>query len=125
MKKIRMGWVCVIMCAVLSVAGCATMRKKESPETLALKNQISELQNQLQQKDSEIDSLRRALSRSTEEKYAVSKETHHAEESSTVPSVIQIQTALCNAGYAIEIDGKPGRQTRAAIRIFRKPTAWQ
>ncbi|HOU36224.1 MAG TPA: peptidoglycan-binding protein [Candidatus Omnitrophota bacterium] len=120
MRSERVGQFLIIGCAVMVLAGCATMRKKENPETLALKDQVSDLQKQVQQKDAEIDSLRKALSRTTEEKYAVSKAERAIESGSSVPSVTQIQTALCNAGYTIEVDGKLGRQTRAAIKDFQK-----
>lgn len=120
MKSERVGQFLIIGCVVVTLAGCATMRKKENPETLAMKDQVADLQKQVQQKDAEIESLRRALSRTTEEKYAVAKKERSIEESSTVPSVTQIQTALCNAGYTIEVDGKLGRQTRAAIKDFQK-----
>lgn len=120
MKSERVGQFLIIGCVVVTLAGCATMRKKENPETLAMKDQVADLQKQVQQKDAEIESLRRALSRTTEEKYAVAKKERSIEESSSVPSVTKIQTALCNAGYTIEVDGKLGRQTRAAIKDFQK-----
>ncbi|HNQ50743.1 MAG TPA: peptidoglycan-binding protein [Candidatus Omnitrophota bacterium] len=120
MKLISVGRLLVVGCAAVSLAGCATLRKKENPETAALKSQVSDLQGQVQQKDAEIDSLRKALSRTTEERYAISRQESKVTESSAVPSATQIQTALCNAGYTIEIDGKLGKQTRSAIRDFQK-----
>jgi peptidoglycan hydrolase-like protein with peptidoglycan-binding domain len=103
-----------------ALSGCATMRQKDNPESQALKTQISDLESQLDKKDAEIDSLRKALSRTTEEKYKSSKMTAGSGSSAAVPSISQIQTALQNAGYTIEVDGKMGSQTKAAIKDFQK-----
>ena len=119
MKLMRLGLLFVVGFVFAALSGCATMRQKDNSETLALKNQISELQGQVKQKDSEIDSLRKALSRTTEEKYT-SARTAQSEVSSSVPTATEIQTALQNAGYTIEVDGKIGRQTTAAVRDFQK-----
>jgi peptidoglycan hydrolase-like protein with peptidoglycan-binding domain len=120
MKLIRVGQLLVVGCVVGSLAGCATMRKKESPETMTLKSQISDLESQVQKKDSEIDSLRRALAQTTEEKYNSAKQSRVSAESSVVPTPTQIQTALKNAGYNVEVDGKMGKQTKTAIKDFQK-----
>ncbi|MFA5100018.1 MAG: peptidoglycan-binding domain-containing protein [Candidatus Omnitrophota bacterium] len=120
MKLTRVGQLLVIGCVIGTLAGCATMRKKESPETLTLKTQISDLEGQLQQKDTEIDSLRRALAKTTEEKYNTAKLARSSAGSVAVPSATQIQTALMNAGYNIEVDGKIGKATRSAIKDFQK-----
>jgi peptidoglycan hydrolase-like protein with peptidoglycan-binding domain len=120
MKVIRVGQFLVIGCVVGTLAGCATMKKKENPETLTLKTQISDLEGQLQQKDSEIDSLRKSLAKTTEEKYNTVKQSRGSDESAAVPSATQIQTALKNAGYKVEVDGKIGKGTRSVIKDFQK-----
>jgi peptidoglycan hydrolase-like protein with peptidoglycan-binding domain len=116
----RLGQLFVVGCIAAALCGCATMRQKDNPEIQALKTQVSDLENQLQKKDSEIDSLRKSLSRTTEEKYKSSKSSGDLGSSSAVPSVSQIQTALQSAGYTLDVDGKMGGQTRAAIKDFQK-----
>ena len=120
MKLIRAGQLLVLGCVVGTLAGCATMRQKEAPETSALKNQISDLESQVKQKDAEIDSLRKSLSRTTEEKYNSVRQSRTSEGNAAVPSISQIQTALKSAGYSVEIDGKMGTKTRSAIKDFQK-----
>jgi murein L,D-transpeptidase YcbB/YkuD len=120
MKVTRVGQLLVIGCVVAALSGCATMRKKENPETLTLKTQISDMEGQLRQKDSEIDSLRKALAQTTEDKYNAAKMNRGSGESAAVPSATQIQTALKNAGYKVEVDGKIGRGTRSVIKEFQK-----
>ena len=116
----RLGQLFVVGCIAAAFSGCATMRQKDNPEIQALKTQVSDLESQLQKKDSEIDSLRKSLSSTTEEKYKSAKSSGGLGSSSVVPSVSQIQTALQNAGYTLEVDGKMGSQTRAAIKDFQK-----
>ncbi|MCU0651298.1 MAG: peptidoglycan-binding protein [Candidatus Omnitrophica bacterium] len=115
----RTGQLLVIAGIIVFLSGCATMRKKEQTLTQPQSSQIAELENQIKQKDAEIDSLRRALSRTTEEKYTSAKSLGSTDNLG-VPSVSQIQTALQNAGYNIEVDGKMGQKTRSAIKDFQK-----
>ncbi|MFA6384868.1 MAG: peptidoglycan-binding domain-containing protein [Candidatus Omnitrophota bacterium] len=119
MKLAHVGRLLVIGCVGATLAGCATMRAKENPETMVLKTQVSDMQGQLQQKDAEIDSLRKALAQTTEDKYNTAKQGP-GEGSVAVPSATQIQTALKNAGYDVEVDGKIGNKTRGAIKDFQK-----
>jgi peptidoglycan hydrolase-like protein with peptidoglycan-binding domain len=121
----RLGQLFVVGCIAAAFSGCATMRQKDNPEIQTLKTQVSDLENQLQKKDSEIDSLRKSLSRTTEEKYNSSKLSGGSELNSVVPSVSQIQTALKNAGYAVGVDGKMGSKSRSAIKDFQKANELQ
>ena len=120
MKLAHVGQLLVIGCVVVTLSGCATMRKKESPETVTLKTQIADLEGQVQRKDSEIDSLRKSLAKTTEEKYTTVKQSRSSDEPAVVPSATQIQTALKNAGYKVEVDGKIGKGTRNVIKEFQK-----
>jgi peptidoglycan hydrolase-like protein with peptidoglycan-binding domain len=110
----------VILVAVLaiSLSGCATTRQKDM-EVQGLKSQVGALETQLQQKEAEVDSLRQALSRTTEEKYNTMKLSGGAG-SAELPPAKQIQQALKNAGYNVSVDGKMGKQTRNAVRDFQK-----
>ncbi|MCX5708044.1 MAG: hypothetical protein NTY14_03575 [Candidatus Omnitrophica bacterium] len=54
---------------VLFLSGCATTGRNVTQENDNLKIQIQNLETQMQKKDAEIDSLRRSLSSTTEEKY--------------------------------------------------------
>lgn len=108
------------MVAVFVAGGCATTAsKKNGVELQTLKTQVADLESKVQQKDAEIDGLRQALSKTTEQKYNEMKESQPV--STHVPEPLQIQKALKNAGYDPgEIDGKLGRQSRKAIRAFQK-----
>lgn len=117
MKRSTVAGVAALFMMSFVFAGCATM-KRNNTELQTLKTQVSDLESKVQQKDAEIDSLRQALSKTTEEKYAAAKEEAVATQ---VPSATQIQTALKNAGaYSGEVDGKIGTQTKKAIRAFQK-----
>ena len=125
MKLALWGRLFAVGCTFFLLSGCASMRQKTSPEAQALKTQVSDLENQLQQKDSEIDSLRKALSRTTEERYTSAKASGSIEENTALPSATQIQTALKNAGYSLTVDGKMGKQTRTAVKDFQKANSLQ
>jgi peptidoglycan hydrolase-like protein with peptidoglycan-binding domain len=103
-----------LVCAFL-LNGCATMNKKSDQSTEELRNQVITLQEQLQKKDAEIESLKKELGDSTQGRYSSvgSVETEK-------PTVRQIQSALTNAGFDPgPIDGKMGRKTKSAIREFQ------
>jgi len=109
---------------VIGLAGCATARKHQEMEMQGLKNQVSVLESQLQGKDEEVSSLRDALTRANEEKEEASSLTAKVKSIGEVksrPNVKQVQIALANAGYnSGAIDGKMGKLTREAIKVFQK-----
>jgi peptidoglycan hydrolase-like protein with peptidoglycan-binding domain len=106
---------------VITLSGCATMGGQSQVEMQRLRNQVVALETQIQDKDAEIDSLRKALSQTTEEKYALIKRTRLKAEVTTKPTIRQIQIALKNAGYDPGlIDGRMGKATRTAIKNFQK-----
>lgn len=110
----------IVFIFLISLSGCATARKRKDLEIQGLKNQISVLEAQLQDKDLEISNLREELSKPAGETETLSKKKVVPEVKSH-PSVRQIQTALRNAGYNPgSIDGRMGRQTRDAIRAFQR-----
>lgn len=113
----------VLVVFAFSLSGCATARKQKEMEIQGLKNQVSVLEAQIQSKDEEINSLREALNKAAEEKEAakLSGRKKAIGEVKSRPNVKQIQTALRNAGYNPgPVDGKPGKQTRDAIKSFQK-----
>ena len=109
---------------LISLGGCATARKQKDLEVQGLKNQVSVLEAQIQTKDEEINSLKDALNKTTEEKESSMKQAGKKKvigEVKSRPSVKMIQVALKNAGFDPgHIDGRMGRQTRDAIRAFQK-----
>jgi peptidoglycan hydrolase-like protein with peptidoglycan-binding domain len=120
MKRIKLGLILFSGVLLIMAAGCATMSTQKD-DVISLKNQIVALETKVQQKDAEIDSLRKALSQTTEEKYAAAKRTSLQAEATTKPTTRQIQTALKNAGYDPgPIDGRMGKATRTAIKEFQK-----
>lgn len=121
MKKSRLARLSVLIFLVICLSGCATISKQKDVESISLRNQISSLEAKIQEKDAEIDSLRKALSRVTEEKYTAIKGAHLKERTPLSPTNKQIQIALKNAGFDPgHIDGHIGKSTRKAIKEFQK-----
>jgi murein L,D-transpeptidase YcbB/YkuD len=125
MKK-GSAFILAFLISAAFLPGCATTGGSVKQENDNLKIQMQNLQTQLQQKDAEIDSLRKTLSSTTEEKYYASRQTRAASRgvSTEHPSGKDIQTALANAGFDPgTLDGKLGKKTRQAIRDFQKANA--
>jgi len=111
----------------VSLVGCASMGtvKQKNNEIQGLKNQVSLLETQVQNKDQEINSLRDALSTKSVGQTSTETTTTVTERTSTKVksnfSVKDVQKALANAGYDPgKIDGRMGKQTRDALRAFQK-----
>ncbi len=108
------------------LAGCASTRcKNKDLEIQGLRNQVSALEAQIQNKDTEINSLREAAVRQeVERKIEVSPKLTKKKviaETKYRPNVKQIQIALRNAGYNPgPIDGRKGRQTKEAVKAFQR-----
>lgn len=117
-----MLWMKLILLALLifSLSGCATTGKEAvNLETEQLKARVSELEEELKQKDEMLDYFEAQLRESQKAEERALKEK--TSEKSSKLSGRQIQTALKNAGfYNGPIDGKIGKQTRRAIRQFQK-----
>ncbi|MFA5361983.1 MAG: peptidoglycan-binding domain-containing protein [Candidatus Omnitrophota bacterium] len=116
----------VFFMLVMSMGGCASTAKKQDLDSQGMRNQISVLEARLQSKDQEIESLRDALNKTTEEKAAQGglevplENKKISAEVNMHPSVPQIQTALKNSGYDPgAIDGKLGKKTREAVKAFQ------
>lgn len=109
----------VLAFLVVSLAGCASTRKKHELEVQGLKNQISVLESTVQSKDDEITVLRNTMA--AEKETSIRSAATDIPEAKSRPNAKQIQTALKNAGvYDGAIDGKIGRKTREAIKAFQK-----
>ena len=115
----------LLVIGLIFLSGCATTGNKFAQENDNLKSQIQNLQVQLQQKDAEIDSLRKSLSSTTEERYSAARMRSAGQLVSIEhPSSKDIQIALINAGFDPGTpDGKLGKKTRQAIRDFQKANA--
>ncbi|MFA4888020.1 MAG: peptidoglycan-binding domain-containing protein [Candidatus Omnitrophota bacterium] len=121
---------------LLLASGCATIQKKNELEKQGLRNQVSVLEAQLQQKEQMIKELEAELSgrivqetlrELPETKYdmpagkASTGKTKPAEEIKWRPTVRQVQIALRNAGYNyVMVDRHMGKLTRKAIRAFQQ-----
>jgi peptidoglycan hydrolase-like protein with peptidoglycan-binding domain len=109
----------VVVFVVVSLAGCASTRKKHDLEVQGLKNQISVLESTVQSKDDEITILRNSLA--AEKETSIRSAGSGTIEGKSRPSAKEIQTALKNAGlYDGAIDGKLGKKTRESIKAFQK-----
>ncbi|MCX7661095.1 MAG: peptidoglycan-binding protein [Candidatus Omnitrophica bacterium] len=105
-----------IFLSTFLIVGCARLSKKDL-EIQNLKNQISNLEIQLKEKEQEIQQLRSALD---QERYTPSRKIV-LYETKQRPTIKQIQIALKNAGFDPgPIDGKMGTKTRQAIKSFQK-----
>ena len=117
----RLGIFSILVFFVLGVSGCVTTRKRTDLEVQGLKNQVSVLEQQLREKEEEINNLKESLESmkgATASNYGRLKVIP---ESKYRPSVKQIQIALANAGYNPgSIDGRMGKKTREAIRAFQR-----
>jgi len=106
----------------ISLAGCASMStvKQKDLEIQGLKNQISVLDAQVQSKDQEINNLKEAANKTSEQPKIETVEPGK-EKAKPHPAIKDIQTALKNAGfYQGNIDGRMGKQTREALKAFQK-----
>ena len=104
---------------VFSLSGCATVKRKDL-EIQGLKNNITVLNQQIQAKDEEINTLKDALSKAEAEKQALTTRKKIGEVKSR-PNIKQIQAALRNAGFDPgRVDGKMGKATHDAIKAFQK-----
>jgi len=103
---------------LFSLSGCATTRKNDELLNQGLRNKVSALESQLNEKDNEINSLRDALAKTSE---VTSENVSKVGEVKEHPTAKQIQLALKNAGYYQGIiDGKMGKNSRQAVRDFQK-----
>ena len=101
---------------IFSLSGCVTTRRNDELMNQGLKNRVMALEEQLSEKDAEINSLKDALAQTES-----AGSTELASEVKERPSNKQIQVALKNAGYYQgNIDGKIGKNTRQAIKDFQK-----
>ncbi|MFH1199222.1 MAG: peptidoglycan-binding domain-containing protein [Candidatus Omnitrophota bacterium] len=124
----RMFAVLVVAMFSLSVLGCASTRKNNDLEIQSLRNQVTVLEAQLQNKDEEINGLRDTLSKQeaitapAQEKVTSCKRSKRKVigEAKNRPTIKEIQIALSNAGYDPgSTDGKMGKQTKNAIKAFQ------
>lgn len=114
----------VMFIFAVSLTGCATSGKQKDLENQKLRNQISLLDVQIQNKDAEINNLRESLVKTSTEKETLEKELTKRKSSAEVksrPTVKQMQIALLNAGYNPgPVDGRMGKQTKDAVKAFQK-----
>ncbi|MDD5431965.1 MAG: peptidoglycan-binding protein [Candidatus Omnitrophica bacterium] len=124
----RKGLVMLVIASIFLLSGCATRKhlKMKEMDIQSLKNQVSVLESQIQSKDEEINSLKDALARAQEKPAEVAAIKHVSKkkvvgEVKSRPNIKQIQIALQNAGYNPGlIDGKMGKQTVDAIKMFQR-----
>jgi len=107
----------------VALTGCATkgtVRQKDM-EIQGLKNQVTVLETQIQNKEQEINGLKEALNTRQAEEAKVESEAKENAVVKAHTSVKDLQMALQNAGYKPgKIDGRMGTQTRDALKAFQK-----
>ncbi len=110
------------MAGLVFLAGCATTRPRKPDPTADLQNQVSQLQNEVQAKDQQIQELQTQLeSKSGASNFSSSD---HSSGSSIIRvagvSVTDVQKALTRAGLDPgPVDGRAGKKTKLAIKHFQ------
>lgn len=110
------------MTLTLVLLGCAAQRQQLAKDQ-GLKMRISALEEELQQKNTEIRELESQLEEMRQESISSAPEEQTRQPQSGRPkaSSRNVQLALKNAGYYVgPIDGKIGKKTRVAIKQFQK-----
>ena len=118
----------VALIFVFTLAGCATGRKEAAGDPMQIR--ITQLEEQLQQKDEELNDLKdqvQSLSEDVKKKDS-SKKFGGFEGMDKKDGILrvdvnpdQVQLALKNAGYYNgPVDGKLGEKTKRAIAEFQK-----
>jgi peptidoglycan hydrolase-like protein with peptidoglycan-binding domain len=97
-----------------------TMRR-DSLEQESLRNRVSDLERQLQEREQEVAGLKEELNRYVQEEGGANVKFPGGKSVTSKPTTKQIQIALKNAGYDPgPVDGKKGQKTREAIMAFQK-----
>ncbi len=122
----RKSFLYLVLVSLILLSGCATVQKQNDLQVQGLKNQVTVLEAQLQEKNAEINSLTDKLNSVISEKELIASQSQFSKKKSAGESnyrctVKNIQRALKNAGYNPGgIDGKSGKQTKDAIKAFQK-----
>jgi len=112
-----------IIILIFFLSGCATTKKNTSIEIQQLKGRVASLETDLQTKEREVmrleDELEKTYEKRTVLKEEKGKEIKQIELNKL--SIIQIQSALKNAGfYKGAVDDKMGPTTTEAIKAFQR-----
>jgi len=111
----------IVFMLFLFFSGCATMGRNIEMENQKFRTQISTLENQVKEKDLEIESLEIELDKSRTSQSAVPKIKLPLAKDIKEFNISNVQTALKNAGFDPGvIDGKMGKKTKKAIVSFQK-----
>ena|SRR3989338_10293219 len=114
-----------LLFALVFATGCATTRARKPEATPEQNTQVSQLQQQLQAKDQQIQDLQYQLNnaQSTSTNYASTGLKGEKSSIIHVPgvSVMDVQRALIRAGYDPgPVDGHAGKKTKSAIKKFQR-----
>jgi outer membrane murein-binding lipoprotein Lpp len=116
----QLWWLGLAVAGIFVLSGCSMMNKSDALSNQGLRNKVSALETQLKEKEDEINSLKDASVKSSEEVNA-NVNMNAVSEASPSANPEQIQTALKNAGYYQgAVDGKLGKKTRRGVREFQK-----
>jgi len=111
-------WLGLAAVGIFALSGCATLNKSDELSNQGLRNKITALETQLNEKDNELNSLKESMVKSNQ---GTNLSVQDTEEVKQRIDVKMIQTALKNAGYFQDsVDGKMGKKTRLAIKEFQK-----
>ena len=116
-----------LIAASLFIAGCATTRARKPDPAAEQNTQITQLQQEVQAKDQQIQDLQYQLNNSqgsTSSNYTSSSGSKGGKSSIihvSGVSVTDLQKALSRAGYDPgPIDGHAGKKTKLAVKQFQR-----
>jgi len=115
-----------LLFALVFATGCATTRARKPEATPEQNTQASQLQQQLQAKDQQIQDLQYQLNNTQSATNTNYVSTGLKGEKSSIihvpgVSVMDVQKALIRAGYDPgSVDGQAGKKTKSAIKKFQK-----
>ena len=125
MPKRRLTFLAVTLIALMTVSGCATTKPRRADQAADLRSQVTQLQNELQAKDQQIQQLQYELETAQHAQGALKEAPAAAGKSPLIRvsgvSVEDVQRALAKAGLDPgPVDGRMGKKTKSAIKKFQR-----
>ena len=114
-----------LLTGLVFLAGCATTRPRKPDPTADLQNQVSQLQNEVQAKDQQIQELQAQLESKGSIRGTPNFTSGDRSNGSSIirvadVSVTDVQKALARAGFDPgPADGRAGKKTKLAIKHFQ------
>jgi peptidoglycan hydrolase-like protein with peptidoglycan-binding domain len=124
----KSGVITLILLMTMSViSGCATVKSNRATK-VDPKVRVQQLEEELNQKDAEIEALKDQMAQSSYDYPSRSSSSYKSDTSTSIigssisgVSVKSIQKALKNAGYYTgSVDGQAGAKTKKSVKAFQR-----